>query len=237
MNTLTKYMEVYSGIKNKIIEDDYAIGAILPTGDELAQVYSCSKLTVKKGLDLLVKEGLLMRRRGFGTVVLRKPVESSLVLGPTAGLVNTVGEEHVTSKIHSFAIEFPSEKVANYLAIPKNEYIYHIIRSRYLDQEPYSVEEIFMPLRLIPGLEPKHIENSVYNYIEKELGLKMHTSHVWLKGDRRSQLDEMILGKIDDDFMMIVEKTVSLEDGAIFEYSITRHVSRNFIFEAVFVQN
>lgn len=237
MTATPKYMEVYTDIKNKIIHDEFPINSLLPSGDELAEHYHCSKLTVKKGLDLLVKEGILLRRRGSGTVVLRKPMGSSLAMGPTAGLLNTVGEEHVTSKIHKFSIELPSQEVADYLQIPTNEYIYHIIRSRYIDDEPYSLEETYMPLSLIKGLEPVHLEKSVYRYITETLGLLIHSSHVWIRGDMANVQDEAILDVDKGTFIMEIMKTAFLDTGVPFEFSVTRHIYTNFVFEAVFVEN
>ncbi|WP_285698363.1 GntR family transcriptional regulator, partial [Enterococcus hirae] len=85
MKKNAKYMEVYSDVKKKIENGTYAIGEKLPTGSELAKQYHTSKLTVKKGLDMLVSEGVLHSRSGFGTEVLRKPIHNSKVFGPSEG--------------------------------------------------------------------------------------------------------------------------------------------------------
>lgn len=233
----SKYMKVYIDVKNKITNDYYLVGQKLPAGGELAQFYQCSKLTVKKGLDLLVKEGILRSRSGYGTEVLRKPMDTTHVFGPNAGLLNIIGEEHVTSKIHSFAIEIPSVKVAKLLKITNKDYVYNIVRSRYVDHKPYSIEQTFMPLSLISGLQPKHLEKSVYNYITQELDLMIQTSHIWIKGDLANEMDKTFLSVTDGFFMIEVEKIVSLESGKPFEYSVTRHLYSDFTFEAVFVQN
>ena len=74
MDKTYKYIEVYQDIKTKIACNEYVIGQKIPSGSELAIRYGCSNLTVKKGLDMLVKEGVLRRRSGFGTEVLRKPI-------------------------------------------------------------------------------------------------------------------------------------------------------------------
>lgn len=237
MKMNSKYMKVYIDIKNKITNEYFQVGQKLPTGGELAQLYQCSKLTVKKGLDLLVKEGILRSRSGYGTEVLRKPMDSTHVFGPNAGLLNIVGEDHVTSKIHSFSIEIPNAKVAEFLKITKKDYVYNIVRSRYIDHNPYSIEQTFMPLSLIPGLQPNHLEKSVYNYITQELDLIIQTSHLWIKGDLANEMDKTFLSVADGFFMIEVEKIVSLESGKPFEYSITRHLYSDFTFEAVFVQN
>ena len=238
MNQKLKYMEIYNDIRSKIDSNFYKIDDMLPSGDDLANMYNCSKLTVKKGLDLLVKDGLLMRRRGHGTVVIRKPnINSPLTLGPNAGLINTAGENHITSKIHGFSIEKPSKEIMNKLNISENEYIYMVLRARYVDNNPYSLEYTYMPLSIIPGLEPKHLEKSIYNYIQNDLNLKIQASHVRIKGDRPNSVDIELLGVDPNSFLMEIEKTANLEDGRTFEYSITRHLYENFIFEAIFVQN
>ncbi|MGM0219463.1 GntR family transcriptional regulator [Enterococcus sp. AZ126] len=237
MNLNSKYMKVYIDTKHKITNDHYLVGDKLPSGKDLALLYQCSKLTVKKGLDLLVKEGILRSRSGYGTEVLRKPMDTTHVFGPNAGLLNIIGEEHVTSKIHSFSIEIPSKKIAKLLKVSNKDYVYNIVRSRYIDHKPYSIEQTFMPLSIIPGLQPKHLEKSVYNYITEELNLTILTSHLWIKGDLATEMDKRFLSVEDGFFMMEVEKIVSLESGKPFEYSVTRHLYSDFTFEAIFVQN
>lgn len=237
MDKTYKYIEVYQDIKNKITNKQYVIGDKLPSGSQLAIQYNCSTLTVKKGLDLLAKEGVLRRRSGFGTEVLRTPIERSLVSGPNIGLLNVLGEEHVVSKIHSFAMEQPSKKIAAILKIPTSDYVYHIVRSRYVDAKPYSIEEIIMPLELIPHLQPKHLKTSIYKYIEEELKLGIKTSHIRIRGDQANELDAHILTVKPGQFMIEVEKIVYLDSGVPFEHSVTRHLYHDFEFEAVFVEN
>lgn len=235
MKKAAKYMEIYTDIKQKIIDGSYQIGDKLPSGGELAEKYQTSKITVKKGLDLLVAEGVLRRHSGFGTEVINLPLDHSKIFGPNESLYSTIGAEHVDSKIHTFSIELPSKKVAKMLKIDAKEYVYNIVRSRIVDNQPYSIEQTFMPLSIIPGLEPKHLEKSVYSYITDELNLDIKSSHVWLKGDLAKEEDAKILNIASGDFMIEVDKVVSLASGVPFEYSKSRHIYKDFIFEAIFV--
>lgn len=238
MSTLPKYMTIYTDIKEKINTDFYKINEKIPTGDVLAIEYDCSKLTVKKAIDLLVKEGMVIRRRGSGSFIKGKSTNGgAIALGPTSGLISTVGKEHITSKTYQFSIEKPSDEIAEKLEIKDNGYIYKIIRVRYVNHAPYSVEHTYMPLSVITGLEPKHLEDSIYNYIREELGFKMKRAHVWVRGDKVTVEDCKLLDIDKDAFIMEVEKIAHLEDGRIFEYSLTRHDYQNFVFETVFVQN
>ena len=69
-----KYKQVEQEVRKLIgrsrVEDK------LPTERELASMYGCNFLTVRKGLRPLVDEGLLRRRVGSGTFVVRIPEEA-----------------------------------------------------------------------------------------------------------------------------------------------------------------
>lgn len=237
MKKKPKYMQVYLEVKKRIIDGNYAVGEKLPTGEVLAKEFGASKLTVKKGLDLLTSEGVLLSRSGFGTEVIRKPLDNSKAFGPTDGLLSVVGEEHVTSQVHVFSIELPSKKIAEKLKITEKDYIYRIVRSRFVDEKPYSLEQTYMPLIAIPGLKKEHLQKSVYEYIRQELDLDIQSSHIHLRGDLANEYDAQILGIEVGDFMIEIEKIVSLASGVPFEYSITRHLYEDFVFESVFVKN
>ncbi|MGX7418628.1 GntR family transcriptional regulator [Carnobacterium gallinarum] len=238
MSAVPKYRQIYIDIKEKINTGFYQLDEKIPDGDTLALDYDCSKLTVKKALDLLVKEGMMVRRRGSGTFIKGTSTNGgTIALGPTAGLVNTVGKQHISSKILQFSIEKPTDDVAKKLEIEDNGYIYKIVRLRSVNHKPYSIEHTYMPLSIIVGLEPKHLEDSIYNYIRDELGLKMQRAHVWIRGDHPSEEDNELLELPSSSFIMEIEKIAHLEDGRIFEYSFTRHRYEDFVFETVFVQN
>jgi LacI family transcriptional regulator len=63
-------------------------GSYLPAERELAAKFGVSQVTVRRGLELLVREGLIVRRRGQGTRVLSRPVKR----GRRAGLVVVAAE-------------------------------------------------------------------------------------------------------------------------------------------------
>ncbi len=92
-----------------------------------------------------------------------------------------------------------------------------------------------MPIVVIPGLEPLRLEESIYQYIRNDLGLNIKSSHYKLKGVLSTKKDEEILGVNEGHFMIEIEKVVSLASGIPFEYSITKHVYEDFIFESVTV--
>lgn len=66
---MVKYIDIADDIRSKIFDKKYTYGQKLPYEYVLCVAYHCNKETMKKALDILVKEGLIVRRRGAGTFV------------------------------------------------------------------------------------------------------------------------------------------------------------------------
>ena len=64
-----KYLVIYEDVKGKILSGEYPINSRIQDGNTLVKAYDASLMTVKKALDILVSEGFLIRRRGYGTIV------------------------------------------------------------------------------------------------------------------------------------------------------------------------
>lgn len=63
------YRQVYDALRAQIVDGRYAVGDKLPSEGELSEEYSVSSITVKRALDLLRTDGLIVRRPRLGTFV------------------------------------------------------------------------------------------------------------------------------------------------------------------------
>ena len=91
------YREIYQAIREQIASGELGPEDKLPTEDELARRYSVSKITVKKALEMLKDDGLILRVQGRGTFVRKiEPVESARETLPRSRLIGLV-LEHVSS--------------------------------------------------------------------------------------------------------------------------------------------
>lgn len=64
------YHQVSEHLRQQITSGQLASGEHLPNEIELAAVYGLSRPTMRQALDELVRDGLIVRRRGVGTVVM-----------------------------------------------------------------------------------------------------------------------------------------------------------------------
>lgn len=66
------YDRVYQSLRQRIISGEIAVGDRLPSQTELTAEFDVSTITVKRALDMLSDDGLVLRRPRIGTVVVSK---------------------------------------------------------------------------------------------------------------------------------------------------------------------
>lgn len=63
------YQQVANDLHEAIVNDVYHVGARVPTETEFSRLYDVSRITIRKAIEMLVEEGLLVKRQGKGTFV------------------------------------------------------------------------------------------------------------------------------------------------------------------------
>ncbi|HEL2070811.1 TPA: GntR family transcriptional regulator [Streptococcus suis] len=237
---MEKYNVIANDVRRKILDGIYKANDQLPFEKDLCEVYEVSKMTVKKALDILVAEGLIIKRRGAGTFVkdlsvedMEKMVVGSQMIGTSAYYPT----RSVTSKVLHFEIIAASEKVSNKLNIPIGSFVYDIVRVRILDGSPLVMENTFMPVSVIPGLRLKNVEESIYEYIQDTLGMKIQSAHRNITVRKASDSEVTHLELEQGDPVGIVEQIGFLSNGTTFEYSISTHRYDTFSIEMMIRQD
>ena len=72
------YQQLYDLLHKNIVGGRWGPGDMLPSETELIDRYQVSRITVRQALALLVKDGLIYRRRGLGTFVAIPKIEQGL---------------------------------------------------------------------------------------------------------------------------------------------------------------
>lgn len=65
-----RYEIVYDSLKDSILNHTYAFGDLLPSENELTRQLNINRTTARKGLELLVSEGLVKKEAGVGSRVI-----------------------------------------------------------------------------------------------------------------------------------------------------------------------
>ena len=234
---MAKYKDIADDIRRKILNEDYKSGQKLPYEYILCMSYQCNKETMKKALDILVKEGLIFRRRGAGTFVKEyDPSISEAKAKLTRGFsARYKDKKEVETEIVEFSVIPADEYLAKKMQIEEGDFVYHIIRLRKLDKQPFVLSITYMPINLIPGLKVEHIQTSVYNYIENNLKLKIQSAHLTITSALSTPLEQQYLHLSEAEPFIQEEQISYLTNGAIFEYTLSRQHYNNYEFQTILI--
>jgi DNA-binding GntR family transcriptional regulator len=132
------------------------VGSVLPSELELARRLGVSRQTMRAGLDGLVRAGLLARRRGKGTVVLRPRFEQHLTgFYSVARELQQQGvplETRVLARGRFAASDAVGVQAAEHLGLTDPHGVGYLWRLRLVDGEPLLLETITFPADLCPTL-------------------------------------------------------------------------------------
>lgn len=228
---MAKYKDIADTIRDKILVGEYKYGQKLPYERILCVTYNCNKETMKRALSILVDEGLIVRRRGSGTFVKdydAQEAHKDFQSIHQNSFSKRHGIENVQTEVISFNVVHSSKEVSDRLQINEGDFVYHLIRVRSIRNVPQSVEITYMPLNQFPELTIGDVSGSLYAYLEEKAGLKVQSGHKLVTSLLSTPLEQEYLNVPKGYPVMQIEQVAYLDNGVIFEYSISREVCEGF---------
>lgn len=240
---MTKYEEIARTIRERITNGTYAPDTLLPNQTDFVEEFNVSRMTIKKALNLLIKEGLINSQRGAGTKVM-SPSLWGYISDSNASRyeleklqVPEDKQDGLACEIINFEVSFPSEKVQKQLLISQEQPVYHIKRIYTLEEHPYVLEDLFIPVFLVPGLTKEVITHSIYQHLISDLKLGFAGIFRNIFADMPNETDEKHLGCTSQVSILVTEQVAYLRDGKPIEFSISRSINNSRVITSVNVQN
>ena len=150
---------------------------MIPTQSELEAMFGVSRITVRKAVDELVSEGLLVRRQGKGTFVQSTKLthELNAITSWTESL-HALGYTPSTSNVEVDVMSAP-KRIAKLLGLGEGEPVAKLRRVRLANGKPISLMVNYVPHALVPGLEERmHGRESLYDVLGQVYGLVPHVA-------------------------------------------------------------
>ncbi|MEU6996014.1 GntR family transcriptional regulator [Streptomyces sp. NPDC046465] len=151
---------------------------VLPDERVLIADFAVSRNTVREALGVLRDEGVVERRQGVGTVIVRRPYEHTLDrLTGLAETLHTHGE--VVNQVRVADVVRPPGEVARKLHVPDGGRVVHIERLRLLDGVPLSLDLTYLPEDIgAPLLAADLAGRDVFGLIEQSTGSRLGSASV-----------------------------------------------------------
>ncbi|THV20607.1 GntR family transcriptional regulator [Peteryoungia ipomoeae] len=206
-----------------MIEDAVATGRLkhgdaLPAERDIAEAANISRVTVRKAIDELVNEGLLVRRRGSGTFVVKPVARMQQPLSQLTSFTEDMRRRGMTagSRWIGRGLFYPNAEETMMLGLNGGARVARIDRLRTADDMPIALERTSLPEDLLP--DPEAIEDSLYLCLLKAgirpVRANQRISAVLLKDD-----ETKLLGVPPGSAALSVQRIAYLESGRVMEMS------------------
>jgi GntR family transcriptional regulator len=169
------YQQIKALITRSLQSGEWKPGELIPSEIELANRFKVSQGTVRKAIDELAAENLVVRRQGKGTFVATHHEARAqfrfLRLMPDEGEAHSAENKIIEVK----RLRAPAE-VARQLEMKAGDPAVYIKRVQSFDGEPIIVEEIWLPGPLFKGLTAERLseyKGPMYGLFETEFGTRM----------------------------------------------------------------
>ncbi len=172
---------LYSQIRDVLLElikdGSFQEKELIPTERELGQHFRVSRITVRRAIDELAREGYLVTHQGKGTFVNRTKIHRPM------NRMNSFSEATVEvgrkpgSRLLSLRHQQVDQHIAPLLQLNEQDWIWVVERLRLADDEPLGLSHVYLTLPLHLTLTPLELnqEISLWTLLEKK-GIKLtHT--------------------------------------------------------------
>lgn len=222
------YMQVKESLVGYLIDGTWQPGQLIPSEIELARQTGVSQGTVRKALDAMTAEHLLVRQQGRGTYVAVQEESQILFryfrLRPDAG--DQAFPESSVSKLDESAA---TEEEQKGLHLKAGNGVFRISRIRRIGETPLLTEVISLPLSRFDGLRQlKEFPNNVYQLYSERWGITVARADERLKAVLSNERDTAALGCGTGRPMLEISRIAyDLEDKPV-ELRVSRCLTDNF---------
>ena len=169
------YQQIKALITQSLQSGEWKPGELIPSEVELAGRFKVSQGTVRKAIDELAAENLVMRRQGKGTFVSTHHEARAhfrfLRLVPDEGVPHYPESKFIEVK----RVRAPAD-VARLMDLKSGDAVIFIKRVQYFDGIPTIVEELWLPGLIFKGLTAERLveyKGPMYGLFETEFGTRM----------------------------------------------------------------
>ena len=232
----SKYVQVYTDLKNRIESQALETGQALPAEGELMDYYQVSRDTVRKALGILENQGYIQKARGkVATVAGKKSYTFPFEKLASFKELNAHLNRQTQTEVENLEILSDTARIAELFgeAGDGEEEAYDLLRVRRIEGERVIMDHDYFRRSIVPNLPLRACRDSVYEYLEKEQGLKIGYATKEISVQNAGEIDRRYLDLGSYDLVVVVVGYTYTLDGRVFQYTESRHRPDHFRFVGV----
>lgn len=228
---MKKYEKIFRNLEAAIIQGNYQVNDYLPTEEELALSYKVSRDTIRKALKLLAQHGLIQKRQGSGSQVI-KHERINFPVSALTSFHEIAKAQSMSTKTNVIAIDklIVDETLSELTGFVPKSHVWRITRQRVMDHVASVLDIDYLLTSIVPEIDRTIAEQSIYDYLENQLDLTIDFAEKEITIDQTNQQDRILLDLADDRHVVSIKSNVFLANGEQFQFTESRHKLDKFRF-------
>lgn len=211
------YQQLANEIKAQIAAGELRQNEQLMTEMELSKEFNVSRITVRKALELLVDEDILIKRQGIGAFVTGKKLVRSM--NTVMGFTQTceMNGQRASSQLLSASLDEAHPMDIKLFGLKEGDSVIRVRRLRFCDDIPVMVEEVRMQ-RSLAYLLGEDLTGSLHKLLA-ESGVKMARGIKTIGICSATKEESGLLGVSEGVALLFIRDQCYDEEGAVIYHS------------------
>lgn len=224
------YLKLRQTLEEAINSGRLNHGDALPPERDLAEYANISRVTVRKAVDDLVKDGLLVRRHGSGTFVIKPVSKVQQSLSRLTSFTEDMARRGLTTRAQWLdrGLFHPSPDEMMILGLPADALVARLGRLRIADDMPLAIERACISSEFLP--DPAQVTGSLYAALDQQ-GCRPVRAVQRISAYNIKEPDAALLGVAAGAAGLSIERVSYLASGKVVEF--TRSLYRGDAYDFV----
>ncbi len=220
MKTIPQYRKLYEILRKHILDAIYLEGDLLPSENELCQLYGMTRPTVRQALGTLANEGYIRKHQGKGSIVHHLPREIGIL--SVSGTTSAVGDRNLKTDIiiKPVLIPWPEDFMFSLSDLEKESGCIYMERLRLLDDSPIFYDISYIANINLPRITSRNFVNrSLFQILRDHFGIEIKGGDQRIKSIPASQKISGFLRLKKGQPVLHLERKMETNKSGLFLYS------------------
>ena len=203
------YLQIKALLSKSLEAGEWKPGEAIPSEIELARRYNVSQGTVRKAIDALATDNLVVRRQGKGTFVATHTEERTSLFRFLRIRRNDGTDVSPVSRLIDVKRGKAGADAARLLAMKQGDAVLVLRRVLEYSGDPVVLDEITLPASLFRGLTKARYDaygGSMYSFFESEFGVRMLKAQEKIRAVAADAATARVLGTEDGAPLLAVDR-------------------------------
>ncbi len=217
---LPQHRKLYEMLRKHIIEGVYKEGDLLPSENELCQLYRMTRPTVRQSLSTLANDGFITKHQGKGSIVHHLPREIGIL--SVSGTTSAVGNRNLKTRIIVKPVLLPwnEDFMFPLSQLEKESGCIYMERLRLLDDIPIFYDISYIANINLPRITSRQFENrSLFKILREHYHIEIKGGEQRIKAIPASSKTSSLLHLKKNQPVLHLERKMETNVNGLFLYS------------------